>query len=173
MTKEEFLSGAAPWSNHRHFLWLALEATRGSHLPVLEMGAGEGSTPHLRRYCREEGIAFVSCDSNFDWALKCGSFWVPKWDEWSGWGDRRRVVLLDLAPGEYRRVALAKLQAEIVVVHDSEPAGWNSSDYRVRPLFENFKYVADDVPSVKGEPWTTALSNTIDVSGFRRDGRTP
>lgn len=164
MSKEEFLKDIGAWSNHRHLLWRALEATEG---PVLELGAGEGSTPYFKQYCHDENRTFRSYDSNQDWAKKMGVYYNDgNWDALNCWEIHWSVVLLDLAPGEYRRIALMKLSADIICVHDSERIGWNSSDYRIRPLFSKFKHTLDDIPKEHGAPWTTLLSNKINVKSW-------
>lgn len=168
MTKEEFTKDSQGYGSHRPLLWEALEATKNLKRPVLELGAGESSTPYLRQYCKDNDLKFRSYDSDHAWAKKMGVYYNDgNWDKLNCWDIHWGVVLLDLAPGEYRRVALMNLNAEVIVLHDSEPVGWNASDYRVRPLFSKFKYMIDDIPKEKGAPWTTALSNTIDVTQFK------
>lgn len=166
MTKEQFLKDINPWGNHRTLLWNALEATKELKLPVLELGSGPSSTPYLREWCKSEGVKFNTYETDRKWAVAMDSKWVMSWDAETFWSTHYGVCLLDCAPGEYRKVALKKLNAEIIVIHDSEPPGWNASDYQVRPLFKQFKYSKDHIPNEKGAPWTTALSNTIDVTKF-------
>lgn len=173
MTKEEFLKGVDNWSNHRHLLWPALEATNDPQInePVLELGCGKGSTPFLRKYCEDNRRQFVSFDSNPQYAEEFGARYLPTW-EVLDWFYRKRysVVLIDHAPGEHRKEALEifaryPIHFDIIIIHDSEPPGWNSSDYQVRPLFSKFRYVKD----LQGEPggaWATALSNDYDVTKF-------
>lgn len=147
-------------------LWPALEATKHFKLPVLELGSGEGSTSYLRTYCTDADIPFMSYDSDQEWAKSMGSIWVPDWRRFSLWENDFSVCLLDLAPGEYRKTALMKLlNTKVIVVHDSEPKGWNASNYQVRELFEKFEYIKD-FESPKPGAWATALSNTIDVTKF-------
>lgn len=165
MTKEEFLKGVDTWGNHRTLLWYALESTKDSKQPILELGSGPSSTPFLRQYGRDEGRLFQTYETDQKWSITMNSKWVRNgWDSEKFWGEKFSVVLLDCAPGEYRKIALMKLRADIIVVHDSEPKGWNASDYKVRPLFRVFKHYKDHIPLEKGAPWTTALSNTIDVT---------
>jgi hypothetical protein len=178
MTKTEFLQNVNPWGNHRNLLWAALEATKALHLPVIELGSGPSSTPYLRQYCKDNGLPFETYETDRVWSTAMKSRLVLNWDSETFWVNHYGVCLLDCAPGEYRKVALMKLKAEIIILHDSEPKGWNASDYQVRPLFKNFKYVIDEQPKdmknekghiinfAKGSPWTSALSNTIDVTKF-------
>lgn len=166
MTRDDFLKYPNPWGSHRFFLWQALQATTNSLYSVVELGCGDNSTPYLLRYCEDGDRVFFSYDSDKLWADKYGSDYVKDWDKHPLWIQQYSVCLLDMAPGEYRKTALMKIDAEIIIVHDSETPGWNASDYKVRPLFSKFKYVKDDVPKEKGAPWTTALSQTIDVTKF-------
>lgn len=172
MTKSEFINGVSNWSNHRLLLWPALEATRHLNLPVLELGCGDGSTPYLRQYCEDNNLKFRSFDSNKEWAEKHGSTYLETWDsvQWF-YKQQYSVVLIDESPGEHRREALQlfasyPIHFSIVIVHDSEPEGWNTSDYKVRPLFNKFNYVKDLESIVKGGAWASALSNEIDVTKF-------
>lgn len=164
MTKEYFVKDATGFGSHRPLLWEALQATKDSPFPIIELGCGDSSTPFLMEYREKANRVFFSYDSKKEWADKYGSDYVRDWEKHPLWLGKYSVCLLDLAPGEYRRIALMKVDSEIIVIHDSEPLGWNASDYKVRPLFSKFKYVKDDVPKEKGAPWTTALSNTIDVT---------
>lgn len=167
MKKEQFLNKMNAYGSHRTLLWNALEDTKHLGKPVLELGSGPASTPFLRTYCSDNNLGLFSYDNSPHWAAVMKVEFVPDWDKMTFWKDDFSVVLLDLAPGEYRKVALMKLKADIIVIHDSEPVGWNASDYQVRPLFNKFKYKIDDIATQKGDPWTTALSNTIDVSKWK------
>lgn len=167
MTKEDFTVKMNAYGSHRTLLWHALEAAKHTQKPVLELGSGPASTPFLRTYCANNDLGLYSYDSSPHWAEVMKVEYVSSWDKHNLWQKNYSVVLLDLAPGEYRKVALMKLKAEIIVIHDSEPPGWNASDYKVRPLFNNFKYKIDEQAEKKGDPWTTALSNTIDVSQWK------
>jgi hypothetical protein len=172
MTKEDFIKGSNGYGSHRPLLWEALQATKESKRPILELGAGENSTPFIRAYCLYQLRSSVHYDSNKKWAEKMNAKYCPDWDylQWF-YMKQYSVVLVDEAPGEHRKTTLEMfawypVHFEILVVHDSEPPGWNASDYQVRPLFSKFKYVKDDIPKEKGQPWTTALSQTIDVTKF-------
>jgi hypothetical protein len=165
MIKEEFLEGVTNWNNHKMLLWPALEATKHLGLPVMELGCGDGSTLSLKKYCEDAGIEFLSYDFKKEWADKFGSIHDPDWSR-VNWDMQYSVVLVDESPGEHRKVSIEKLKnAKILIVHDSEPAGWNASDYQVRRLFHKFKYVKD-FESPKPGAWASALSNTIDVTKF-------
>lgn len=163
MNKTEFTQITSNWDSHRPLLWEALEATKHLKLPVLELGCGEGSTPFLRKYCADEGLKLYSYDYKKEWAEKYRAVhhnWINFF-----WGNKYGVALIDESPGEHRKVSLQNVKAEVIVIHDSEPLGWNMSDYQVRPLFSKFKYVLD-YEQPKPLEWTTALSNSIDVTKF-------
>lgn len=171
MSKEAFIKDLDPWSNHRPLLWRALEATKENRKPILEMGCGDGSTPYLQEYARRDGRELISMDNTREWADKFNARFTKEW-HFSEWFYRSTysVVFIDLAPGDKRKEVLGLFVSYpihvadgVIVIHDSEPKGWNASDYQVRPLFSKFKYIVDDEPAEKGSPWTTALSNDVVV----------
>jgi hypothetical protein len=166
MNKQDFLKDIDSWSNHRHILWQALEATHYADTPVLELGCGNGSTPYLQKYCRDRNRELISYDFNAEWAHKFGAVHVTNWDN-IAWMAKYSVVLVDESPGEHRKESIKRLanNALILVVHDSEPIGHNASDYQVRPLFTDFNWMVD-LKAEKPNAWATALSNFIDVSKF-------
>lgn len=167
MTKTDFIKDVANWSNHRYFLWEALEATKHLKLPVLELGCGDGSTPYLQQYCKENDLYLVSCDFNKNWAAKFEAAHIERWEDLPDtfWSREYSVALVDESPGEHRKESIQLLtNTKIMVVHDSEPVGWNASDYQVRPLFSKFKYMKDLESIERGGAWATALSNEIDVT---------
>jgi hypothetical protein len=168
MTKEEFIGKIDEWSGHRELLWPALEATKHLKIPVLELGCGFGSTPYLQQYCKENELELLSYDFNKDWADKFGAVYVENWDVAVDWNREYSVALVDESPGEHRKESVQRLArtSRIVVVHDSEPAGWNASDYQVREHFSLYRNWRDLRPDIDGQPWTTALSNFIAVNEF-------
>jgi hypothetical protein len=169
MTKSEFLKNVDNWCNHRFFLWKALETTKHLKLPVLELGCGHGSTPYLQQYCKDNDLYLVSYDYNKFWANKFGAETVNEWSDLpeSFWTREYAVALVDESPGEHRKVSIQLLiNTKIIVVHDTEPIGWNASDYQVRPLFKNFKYHVD-YQMTKPDAWASALSNEIDVTEWK------
>jgi hypothetical protein len=166
MNREEFLKGIDNMSNHRFLLWEALHIT--AHYlgvdPVVEFGSGHGSTPYLKRFCDTYPRRFYSYDSDPEWCRKTGAELVSNWDDVNF--ETCSVLFLDHAPGERRKIDLLKYKdiAKVLVIHDSEPAGWNASDYQVRDLFTEFKYKVDLVPIQGNGAWATMLSNHIDLS---------
>jgi hypothetical protein len=160
MDKAQFCKEISNWNNHRLLLWYALKSTKGD---VIELGCGEGSTPFLDKYCQDNNRQLFSYDYNEDWASRYDAIHVKDWSTFD-WDKEYSVALVDESPGEQRKESIMKLKSEIIVVHDSEPKGWNSSDYKVRELFHLFKYAVDVKSLEFGGAWATALSNTIDVT---------
>lgn len=161
MTKQEFLSQVGNWSNHRYLLWAALEATKHLKLPVLELGCGMGSTEFLRKYCSDNGLEFFSYDSDANYAKEFGSTHVPDWDT-IPWRKDYAVVLVDEAPGEHRKISLARLHhAKIVVAHDTEPAA--DHGYQMRDELKKYKYMVDWETN---GAWATAVSDFYDVKAW-------
>lgn len=143
--------------NHRPLLWFALELTKDSDKPVAEFGAGNGSTPYLRQFCLEAGREFISYENNIEWGQKWQSQIVSNWLSPELYKPYS-VVLIDQAPGEYRKesIRLLKDLADVIVIHDSEPV--EAHGYALHEIWDLFKYKV----VTKGQKiWTTALSNTI------------
>lgn len=160
MVQQEFLEGVTDADNHRPLLWLALQLTVNNKKPVAELGAGTGSTPFLRQYCKDTERDFWSFDSNLDWAIKWKSEWVENWHQERIY-QPYSVVLIDQAPGEYRHTSMIRLKddADIMVVHDSEPD--ESMGYRLGEIWHLFKYRV----FTKGDKiWSAAVSNSIDLT---------
>lgn len=165
MKREDFLHGIGSWDDHRLLLWEALELTKESKLPVSEFGAGDGSTPYLRKYCEDNNREFFSYESNKEWAEKCGSIFVEDWNA-SELYKNYSVVLIDHAPGEHRHEAIAILKdkVDIIVIHDTEAAAtgymyvkiWGLFNSRVNCIQKNGKPGAE----------ASAVSNKINLSGL-------
>lgn len=172
MTKQDFCKEFQNWTSYLPLLWQALEATIGE---VVEMGMGSGSTPVLHKYCEGKRDLF-SYDNDFKWSEKFTEFesathkviHTIDWDLVSRKHSNPSVVLIDHAPGNRRKfdIELFAEKAKILVIHDSEIAGWNASDYQVRPVIEKFKYVIDLKPVEGNGAWASACSNFIDVTKF-------
>jgi hypothetical protein len=108
------------WASHLPALFSCLLATNGA---VLEVGAGEWSTPLLRKFCEVAGRLFGTIEEDEEWARKTGSLYVPlsrmtghlKQSASQPWS----VVFLD--HNGHRRAADALLfvdSAEYIVIHD-------------------------------------------------------
>lgn len=150
------------WNNHLPLLLLGLHLTTGD---IYEYGSGEGSTKYLRDYCQANNRSFHSYDSNEEWAIKTGATHVEDWEteaQWFGCG----LAFVDLAPGEYRRIAIEHLatEADIIVIHDTEEGG--AGDYKFDRIWRLFKYRLN-YNKTGGGAGATAVSNKIDLNKFR------
>lgn len=172
MTKEHFLLGVGNWSNHRYLLWDALEKTSGD---VIEMGCGDGSTPFLRQYCKDTGRKLYSYEGNQEWynrmrqyeddtykiiLLKGADVNGQIWDHVAASHLNPSVVLIDHAPGERRKidVKLFLSKAQIIVMHDTEPAA--DHGYQMRQFKPQFKYWRDHTSE---GAWASIASNFIPI----------
>ena len=149
-------------------LYKALEETKHYDL-ILELGMGHGSTPLLNEYCTKNERMLFSFDYNKEWRNKFDpilnefhkSHLVTDWKTVYSVYPDASVIFIDQSPGEERKETIKAYQHTkgILVIHDTEPTG--AGDYRVRPLFPLFKYVAE--VCTEGA-WATALSNEIDIT---------
>lgn len=150
------------YSTHLPYL---LEAVRRTVGPVLELGAGNGSTPALHDVCTKAGRLLVTVDSDQLWLNRYADLGselhkfefcsdpaetIQFLDEWG-------VVFVDHAPGETRGKAVerARDRAEYVVAHDTEDLGYNLEE-----LLSTFKYRRD---FRRSRPWTTVVSMTKEI----------
>lgn len=169
------------YGTHIPLLAAAIRLTEDTCGPVLEMGSGDYSTPLLHELCRgNRELLTADCDPTWitryndlfndtwhkkylvkvtDNFLATGTFDQASSDAWDiGILNRQwDVVFVDHRPGERRRVDLFKYAnlARVVVVHDTEEAGYNYTDainaYRYKFHYDRWR------------PHTTILSNTINV----------
>lgn len=117
----------AMWGSHLPALLLAVGSSNG---PVLELGVGHFSTPHLHAICGARRRSLVSVDDSPEWAAKFKGYNSPnhavvcrnyaeflnetKSETWS-------VAFIDHSPGGANRAnAFADLiqHSSYVVVHD-------------------------------------------------------
>ncbi len=141
--------------------------------PILEMGCGFYSTLILHEICKVQGRVLVTMEEKADWfdkfcdlKSKLHQFYFVKNKNWAAmslidelkWG----MVFVDHAPGERRKDDIVRLkdQAEFLVIHDSEEAG-----YKYESAFNQFSHRFD---YTRVRPWTTVLSNKYDLN-FLRD----
>ncbi len=157
------------YETHRPVLREAL--LRVPHGLILELGAGEGSTPPLHEVCLATGRPVVTLESDRAWFERFESLnsenhavvHVPSWDALDSPIMRSlpyAIAFVDHTPT--RRVTdiewLAH-RARVVVVHDTE-----SKDYGYEKILDGvFRWSV----TYKGHhPWTSVLSNFVDVSGW-------
>lgn len=162
---------------HMSFFLTAVAHTNG---PILELGAGDYSTPLLHAVCSREKRYLMTADTsmgllcNFldlqrSWHAFC---YVPvyeddlelnakpeRWDNVGGEIDWS-VVIVNHRPGERRVKDIERLRsrAEIFVIHDTQEKG-----YGYQAILESFKYVVVDQ---RYATQTIMVSDTIDVSQF-------
>lgn len=160
------LPSESNWSTHRPLLWLGVNLTEGR---IVEMGAGHGSTPFLRKYSYSTNLkrGFLSCDSNDEWAEKVGNcFYIPDWDKSETWQQPCGLLFVDHAPGEHRWKAIAAMadKADVIVFHDSEIGG--AGNYQYNRIYPLFKYQLH-YNRHGGGAGASMVSNKIDVSKFK------
>lgn len=139
--------------------------------PILELGAGEGSTFPLHEVSLATGRSIVTLESDLGWFerfehLRSNSHTIahiPSWTEFdlAPQGDFA-IAFVDHAPVE-RRIADIKWlaqHAKIVVAHDT-----NSKDY-FDQICGLFRY---STTYKRHMPWTSVFSNFIDVSAWTFD----
>jgi hypothetical protein len=156
------------YSTHLPYL---LEAVRRTAGPVLELGAGESSTPSLHKECAKNKRVLLTVDNSDEWLSRFDQLWFSEhrcyrvddpaevllWND--GWWKNRSfgVVFVDHSPGETRGKAIdrSRDRAEYIVVHDTEDLG-----YGVEELLSTFKYRKD---FRRARPWTTVVSTTKEI----------
>ncbi len=120
------------------------------HLPILELGSGDWSTPMLHYMCAVEKT-LVTADTDAKWLEKYRAYesaehklhHVERWENWPVleqhfWG----VAFVDCAPGGDRWKLIKRLQghAHFIVAHDSERDYGTGANYeyeKIRPLFKH------------------------------------
>lgn len=161
-----------------NFLW-------GSHLPVLmklvyettgdvlELGMGLYSTPFLHWACYPNRTLFsyesdrecYELNKQYKNGLQHQVFYVENWND--AFIDRGSshiwdVALVDHAPSQRRVVEIERLKdsAKYIVVHDTQR---NKRFCNFESIYPLFKYRYDYTKAV---PYTTVLSNFVDVSSL-------
>ena len=146
-----------------HLPVLAAAVARTGTGPVLELGAGTGSTPLLHMLCEHRELWTLESDEK--WLAMFEPHFSTFWhkllyiDDWNRlysdpqYDRQFAVIFVDHAPGERRAVDIERLadKCTYMVVHDTEEGGYGYED-----LFRTFKYRYD---WKFGRPWTTILSN--------------
>lgn len=172
MTETPFFRDVTNAVNHRILLYLALEETRLSALPVLAIGIEAQTTRLLHDYCEAAGRVLVSLEEDIfatsrlrDMASKRHEIVCSAWETapieargpWS-------VAVMNHAPGERRKDDVMRLKdrCEVVVVHDTEPNA--DMGYQFSTIWNHFRWKVD----VKSDgAWASAVSCTLDLSAWR------
>ncbi len=152
------------YATHQRALVGAVLRTTG---PVLELGAGDYSTPLLHEICTAQNRMLITIEDDASWLArfkslgsKAHAFGRSTLGA-SGWpAGFWNVVLVDHTPSD-RATALRIFEDSLyLVVHDTEPT-LNPTDYPgLQAALAGFRYRRDfrDV-----EPWTTVVSNTLPI----------
>ena len=147
------------WASHLPALFSCLLATSGA---VLEVGAGDWSTPLLRKFCEVAGREFASVEEDVGWAAKHGARHADANEigpvlaslatirPWS-------VVFLD--HNGHRRAADALLfvdSAEYIVIHD----------YPSPDIFKDLdeKRWKHQIVDKRARPWTLVLTQSDELA---------
>lgn len=145
-----------------HFPVLAAAAAR-TQGPILEMGAGEFSTPMLHLICLPSRRRLVTVESDAAWLAQYKDLETP-WHSFHHVKEGEEdafslidqiywdVAFVDHRPGERRVDEIARLRdkALFIVVHDSE-----AECYHYEPVFETFPHRVD---WKRFGTWTTVVS---------------
>ena len=169
---------AEGWGYGTHLTPL-ITAVLNTEGPVFEMGCGDFSTVNLHQICKTQNKYLLSTDTSKEWLshfldLKSDMHelvHVPVYDDdwqtnpkphlWDDIGNQKwGVVFIDHRPGERRKIDIERFSnlADIIVVHDTEEMGYQYED-----VLSKFTYRYD---YKRYRPYTTLVSNTIDVSQF-------
>ena len=140
------------WASHLPSLFSCLLATNGA---VLEVGAGDWSTPLLRQYCKTAERKFVSVEEDRTWATKYGSFCHADAEltEYLQACAREPWSIVFLDHNGHRRAKDALLfvdSAEYVVIHD----------YPSPDIFKDFPQNRwkHNIVDRRARPWTLVLT---------------
>lgn len=143
--------------------------------PVLELGAGPYSTPLLHWLCAEDRRYLLTYENYIDYFKFAKHFQsrnhrIRHTKDWSDIDTKTfwDVVLIDHMPDERRGEDAFRLKdtAKYIILHDSQDDVHHGYD----KIYKYFKYRYDWKFS---KPWTTVVSNFVDVSkcgfdlGFR------
>jgi hypothetical protein len=145
------------WASHLPALFSCLLATSGA---VLEVGAGDWSTPLLRKFCEVAGRAFITIEEDPAWARKCGSFYVPLgvMTDYLAGSARNDISVVFLDHNGHRRAADALLfvdSAEYIVIHDyPAPEIFDSLD------LSRWKH---HIVDKRARPWTLVLTQSDEL----------
>lgn len=153
------------YTTHISTLMVALQATTGT---VIEVGGGQSSTPFLHWICKAQRRKLITYENHPAYYEYARSFKSPlhsirKIEDWDDMKiEKAGVVFIDHHPSERRSVDAIRFKdhADIVVIHDTER---DDEKYKVKEIWPHFKYRYD---WTECRPWTTMVSNTIDVTGF-------
>lgn len=159
-------------STHMLTIMKCLEQTKGD---VCEVGAGFYSTALMHWLCQKMGRKLFTYESDpgyyhYAWKFRTTSHRVRKTEDYSDIDFKRHwsVVFIDHTadrgnnPHTRGDDALKFENADLIIMHDTEP--WNEGQYGYPKVWPHFKYRYD---WKEGAPWTSVVSNTIDVTKWQ------
>lgn len=158
------------YTTHISTLLAALRMTNGL---VIELGGGQSSTPFLHWVCKAQRRKLLTYENHDAYYNYCRKFQskdhrIRKVDDWDDIPAQEcAVVFVDLHPSSMRHVMANRFKdhADLVVVHDTER---DDDNYRNREIWPNFKYRYD---FTEARPWTSVVSNKIDLTFFEDEYR--
>ncbi len=153
------------WGTHLAPLATAVVNTEG---PILELGAGDTSTPLLHALCAPARRNLVTVDTNRAWLERYADLqtdWhrlVHGLENAMAGATRWGVVLVDHQPGKRRAADILHLRsrAQVFVVHDVE-----EPDYDYKPALAQFRYT---YTYNRYATWTAVASDVVDVRAWFR-----
>lgn len=137
---------ATEWQSHLPALLACIASSAG---PVLELGVGHFSTPHLHAFCGAMGRMLVSVEEDPDWYLEFAKYKSDKHQVFgarhsliiegtsNGWG----VAFIDHSPGGANRANAFKQLigvSDYVVVHDAQKDAENFQ--HIEPLLDGVNW---------------------------------
>ena len=156
------------YTTHISTLLVALQATDGL---VIELGGGQASTPFLHWVCKASKRKLISYENHPEYYEYERTFqsplhrirWVDDWD--SVPVQEAGVVFVDHHPSERRSVEAIRFKdhADLIVIHDTEREGKKYADPEMWKHFK-YQYTYKDT-----RPWTSIVSNKIDVTNFDKN----
>jgi hypothetical protein len=137
---------ATEWGSHLPALLACIAVTDG---PVLELGVGHFSTPHLHAICGAMGRVLISVESNNEWYHEMESryetdmhgFFIGTPQGLEAFGKRWGVAFIDHSPGGENRANAFRQLIEIsdyVVMHDAQKDAENFK--AVEPMLEGLNW---------------------------------
>ena len=152
-------------SYNSHYSVLA-GVVAGTQGPILELGAGDGSTPMLHYIASTMDRPILTADTNAEWLAKYVGYgthlhtfkFVEGWKEFKDPFERIGCIFIDCAPGEAREhlARRYKNRADFVVCHDSEKDYASGGNYQYEKVIPEFKHVSE---FRRFRPYTLIMSN--------------
>ena len=136
------------YGSHIPVLCRCFTELRESNGNVLELGAGDFSTPLTHEFCINRNL--LTLDSNEQWVEKFKYLSTYKhvirkvngWKDLKAYKEMWDIVLVDQLPGEYRRYSIDALanNAKLIICHDTE--NWDNV-YGYKFVLPSFKYLVE------------------------------